>query len=67
MLQYCSWSTFSIRMVGTRNKERDSNILERLLNAALVPKDTSSITRMFLRVQRRRQLEVADLLRLNVN
>ena len=45
--------------------------MARLLNASLVPKDTSSI--MFdvlngaIKLLRRRQLEVVDFLRLNVN
>ena len=46
-------------------------MLARLLNASLVPKDTSSITVDVLKgatkLLRRRQPEVADFLRLNVN
>ena len=61
------------RLAAAKSKERDCKILARLLsmNASLVPKDTSSITVEVLKgatkLLRRRQLEVADFLRLNVN
>ena len=62
-------------MVGSwqrqRARKRNGRILARLLNACLVLKDTSSITVDVLtgatNLLRRRQPEVADFLRLNVN
>ena len=54
------------KLAVAKSKERDG----RLLNASLVPKDTSSMTVDVLKGAtklRRRQREVADFLRLNVN
>ena len=59
------------KLAAAKSKEKDGKILARLLNASLVPKDTSSITVDVLKgankLLRRRQPEVADFLRLSVN
>ena len=59
------------KLAAAKSKERDGKVLARLLNASLVPKDTSSITVDVLKgatkLLRRRQPEVDDFLRLNVN
>ena len=59
------------KLAVVKSRERDGKILARLLNASLVPKDTSSITVDVLngatKLLRRRQPEVADFWRLNVN
>ena len=59
------------KLAAAKSKERDGKLLARLLHASLVPKDVSSITVDVLKgatkLLRRRQPEVADFLRLNVN
>ena len=59
------------KLAAAKSKERDGKILACLLNASLVPKDTSSITVDALKgatkLLCRRQPEVAEILRLNVN
>ena len=59
------------KLAAAKSKERDGQTLARLLNASLVPKDTSFIKVQVLKgatkLLRRRHLEVADFLRLNVN
>ena len=59
------------KLAAAKSKERDGKLLARLLNASLVPKDRSSITVDVLKgatkLLRRRQPEVADFSRLNVN